>query len=105
MLRPVKRNPNPREVIVKKTPIEEYYTTDRLQSIITWRKKRQGKSLCQGFCKKHDTDQCPQNGNLPAKGHCPYFAFKGQTLKEAQELLAADAWRSGIKLQIFAEAS
>lgn len=81
-----------------KTPVEEYYTAQRVQTLITWRTRKQGKSLCEGFCKKHGTNKCPQQAELPKKGHCPEFHFKAQTSPEAQALLAADARRSGIDL-------
>ncbi|MSR70764.1 hypothetical protein EXS62_01875 [Candidatus Kaiserbacteria bacterium] len=91
--------------LVGKTPIEEYYTAARLQGIITWRKKNQGKSLCKGFCKHHGTEHCPRHGDLPKKGYCPAFLFDAQTFEGAQDLIAADAKRSGITLQTFLRAS
>jgi hypothetical protein len=80
--------------------IREYYTPNRLRSLISWRPQKVGRSLCKAFCKLHGTDTCPNAKELPRKGHCSEFAINAKTPLEAHGLLATDAGRYGIDLSI-----
>lgn len=77
--------------------IAEYYTPQRLQALITWRKKKEGKSICKGFCKHHKTDHCPHTVE-PKEGYCKEFRIGATSMIQAQQLLESDAGRSGISL-------
>ena len=83
---------------VEQKAVEEYYTPKRLKSSVKgWRKPKEGRSLCAGFCRFFKTEHCP-HAQPPQKGHCEKFVIKATNLIEAQDLIVQDAKRSGIDL-------
>jgi hypothetical protein len=80
--------------------VQEFYTPKRLHKLVkTWRKTKQGKSLCEGFCQYFGTGECPNSNIKPKEGHCDRFVVRAKDVIEAQELIDADMMKAGICLQ------
>lgn len=80
------------------TATQLYYTPRRLHKLVaTWRKPKQGHSICEGFCKLFGTAECPGGAQLK-QGHCNLFVIKANDVVEAQALIDADLKRSGVNI-------